>query len=145
MKNQLKAGLFAVALVVLGAGCVSYGGSYEKHYSNPLANSNEVIIGTNGQPQAVINGAESYEHHSSYDINPLVWIGSGLKCVLGALDSGNCNEIIVAGPIPSGGCQSYNYGYGGGTCYSQGVVVSGGPNNYCYGSMGPGGGGHHNR
>jgi hypothetical protein len=44
----------------------------------------------------VVNGSESYEHHYSYDINPIVWLGTGLKLVLGCGHTDN--EVVVCAP-----------------------------------------------
>ncbi len=123
-------------LAVIGTGCISFGGSYEKHYTNPLAfmppGNGPVGTGcaTNSPSQPVVNGSESYEHHSSYDINPFVWIGSGLRGFLGGCGHVD-NEVVVPGTECYGG-GGVDYSYGGCGGYTQGVVVSGPAVNYRY-------------
>jgi hypothetical protein len=99
--KTLKFGLFVCVLTVVTTGCVSYGTSYEKHYHNDLANGQQVTCDANGTPQARINGGETYEHHYSYDLNPFVWVGCGLKFLFGGGHFDN--EVVVNAPAMS--CQ----------------------------------------
>jgi len=93
MKRTLKIGLLGcltASLALFATGCLSYGGSYEKHYHNDLSNGGQQAnCGTSGTVTPVVNGGETYEHHYSYDLNPLCWIGQALG---GAHTD---NEVVV--------------------------------------------------
>jgi len=97
--KKMKIGLIGclmTAYIVGVTGCASYGTSYEKHYTNQLSCGPQTCD-SNGVPNApVVNGSESYEHHYSYDINPIVWLGTGLKLVLGCGHTDN--EVVVCAP-----------------------------------------------
>lgn len=78
LKMKMKTKMFAlfliaVALMFVGTGCVSAGGSYQSEHHNFLANKGTVTVDSNGVPSAPINGQEWSESHHSWDINPLTW------------------------------------------------------------------------
>ena len=73
MKYLLVCGLAALSFT----GCMSMGGSHEKHWNNDLANGKLVTYDSNGVPSAPVNGGESHEKHLSWDINPFSWLFGG--------------------------------------------------------------------
>jgi len=116
MKLSVMSAVFAATCLVV-TGCGSLGGSYEKHYTNPLANGSTAIYDTNGMPVGPINGSESYEHHSSWDLNPFVWMGSFLKAIVPKhIDT----EVVVQGGYPQPG---YYYLDSGEYVYYDGGIV----------------------
>jgi len=101
MKTKINWLVLLVVGVVgmLLTGCGSYGGSYQTSHHNYLANGKTVACNSNGVPMAPINGEETYEHHSSYELNPFAPILKVTGVILGGLCHPVVNDEVVVVPV----------------------------------------------
>jgi len=91
MKIRIQLALVCGLVAVLATGCMSMGGSHERHWKDDLANGKLVSYDSNGVPSAPVNGGETVEKHFSWDLNPFSWLFGGSA-------SKGDSEIVVAAP-----------------------------------------------